>query len=218
MYPVLDLLETIPGRRVTCRAKEDNQTTIKIFKKGYSAKLAGVNRTHKINLGTVFEAVRDQGIPLEYVESPKQCADIFTKDLPPAKWDNALELLGIEQRPPDDDKPDKNSKKPKQAAQAKAAPAQAVEEQVQGGEVADEITRPTQVGAAAKTLVRGAMAACAIIDDVCQAAKDEDDNFDQAENVRVCAMAAKTAHKRGQIERKKRPSGKLRGWRKLIEV
>ena len=44
-------------RKVTCRAKEDNQTTIKVFKKGYSAKLAGVSRTHKINLGTVFFAL-----------------------------------------------------------------------------------------------------------------------------------------------------------------
>ena len=48
--------------------------------------------------------------------------------------------------------------------------------QVQGGEVADEITRPTKAGKAAETLVRGAMAACAIIDDVCQAAKEEDDD------------------------------------------
>ena len=75
------------------------------------------------------------------MESPKQCADIFTKDLPPAKWDNALDLLGIEQRPPDNDKPAENSKKTKQAAKVKAVPAQAVEEQVQGGrETADEIT------------------------------------------------------------------------------
>ena len=49
------------------------------------------------------------------------------------------------------------------------------------------------------------MAACAIIDDVRQAAKEEDDNFDQAGNVRISAMTAKTAYKRGKIERKTRP-------------
>ena len=92
------------------------------------------------------------------------------------------------------------------------------EENVQGSEVVDEITRPTKAGKAAKTLVRGAMAACAIIDDVCQTAKEEDDSFDQAGNVTVSAMAAKTADKKGKIERKTRPSGKLKGWRRLIEI
>ena len=62
------------------------------------------------------------------------------------------------------------------------------------------------------------MAACAIIDDVCQTAKEEDDSFDQTRNVTVSAMAAKTADKRGKIERNTRPSGTLKGWRRLIEI
>ena len=79
-YPVLDLLSLILGRKVVLRVKEDNQATIKIFQKGFSPKLAHVKRTHKLNLGTVYEAIHDQGVSLEYVESQKQVADIFTKD------------------------------------------------------------------------------------------------------------------------------------------
>ena len=94
-YPVWDLLELILGRTVVLRVKEDNQATIKIFKKGYSQKLAHVKRTHKINLGTIYEAISDHSVQLEYVESGKQVADVFTKDLAPAAWPNALELLGL---------------------------------------------------------------------------------------------------------------------------
>ena len=51
-YPVWDLLELILDRVIKLRVKEDNQATIKIFKKGFSPKLSHVARTHKINLGT----------------------------------------------------------------------------------------------------------------------------------------------------------------------
>ena len=94
-YPVWDLLELILGRSVKLRVKEDNQATIKIFKKGFSPKLTHVSRTHKINLGTAYEAFADLGVELEYVETDKQVADIFTKDLGPCKWPNALALIGI---------------------------------------------------------------------------------------------------------------------------
>ena len=94
-YPVWDLLELILGRRVTLRVKEDNQATIKVLKKGYSQKLAHVKRTHKVNLGSVHEGIEEHGVQLEYVESAKQAADIFTKDLTPAKWPNAIWLLGF---------------------------------------------------------------------------------------------------------------------------
>ena len=94
-YPVWDLLELILGRKVTLRVKEDNQATIKMSKKGYSSKMAHVKRTHKINLGTIYEAVQDQGVNLEYVESEKQVADVFEKDLAPIKWPNALQHMGM---------------------------------------------------------------------------------------------------------------------------
>ena len=76
--------------------KEDNQATIKIFKKGYSPKLSHVARTHKINLGTAYEAFADLGAELEYVETDKQVADVFTKvfrEVP--KWQHAVNLIGM---------------------------------------------------------------------------------------------------------------------------
>ena len=43
---------------------EDNQATITICNKGYSPKLRHVARTHKINLGSVFECLQEGDIEL----------------------------------------------------------------------------------------------------------------------------------------------------------
>ena len=52
-YPIWDLLELILGRKIIIRVKEDNQATIKVIRKGYSAKLAPLLRTQKINLSLI---------------------------------------------------------------------------------------------------------------------------------------------------------------------
>ena len=44
----------------------------------------------------MHEAVNDLRAEIEYTESAKQGADIFTKDLAPAKWDHAVKMLGIQ--------------------------------------------------------------------------------------------------------------------------
>ena len=78
----------ILGRRVTIRVKEDNQATIKVIRKGYSAKLAPMLRSQKLILGAMHEGITEHGVLLDYVESAKQASDIFTKDLAPSKRDN----------------------------------------------------------------------------------------------------------------------------------
>ena len=77
------------------RVKDDNQTTIKVLRKGYSAKLAPMLRSRKLNSGAMHEGITEHGFQLDYIESNKQASDISTKDLAPSKWDNALRLLGF---------------------------------------------------------------------------------------------------------------------------
>ena len=65
------------------------------MKKGYSGKLRHVQRTHKLNLGAMKDSLDSGDSLLEHVETDKQVADIFTKELAPAKWPNALQLLNL---------------------------------------------------------------------------------------------------------------------------
>ena len=78
------------------RIKEDNQAIIKIVRSGYSQRLAHMQRSQRVNLGSMHEAITDHGAGLDYVETDKQAADIFTKDLAPCKWDHAVKMLGVQ--------------------------------------------------------------------------------------------------------------------------
>ena len=89
------LLETLLGRPIVLRIQEDNTATIKVLRKGYSWKFCHVARAHKLDLGIVKEAIEDQSVLLDHVETTKQCADIFTKDLPAHAWTHAINLLGL---------------------------------------------------------------------------------------------------------------------------
>ena len=66
---------------------ENNQATILVVKKGYSPKLRHISRTHKGNLGCISEQLAP--------DTNQRAADIYTKALPPQKWDNAFKVLGI---------------------------------------------------------------------------------------------------------------------------
>ena len=98
--PMLELFTLILGRNIPLIILEDNQATIKIVRKGFSAKLCHVARTHKIDLSSIKD-VLDHGktgpntngpVHVEYCHTNFQVADVFTKALPPLKWDNALRL------------------------------------------------------------------------------------------------------------------------------
>ena len=63
---------------------EDNQATIIVAESGWSPKLRHVLRSHQVDLGCLREEFADGSqISIEYVESAKQAADIFTKALSP---------------------------------------------------------------------------------------------------------------------------------------
>jgi len=93
--PAMSLWDRLLGRPVSLQVMEDNQATIKVVRKGYSAKLRHVSRTHKVNLSSIHEAITRDRVSVDYCKTDEQSADIFTKALPPNKWENALTLLGI---------------------------------------------------------------------------------------------------------------------------
>ena len=96
----MNFWEALLGRPVSLEILEDNQATIKIVKKGYSQKLRHISRTHKVDLSSIKEVIERDTVSIEYVDTKEQAADIFTKALPPHKWDTALDLLGLERHSP----------------------------------------------------------------------------------------------------------------------
>ena len=96
----MNFWEALLGRPVSLEIMEDNQATIRIVNKGYSQKLRHISRTHKVDLSSIKEVIDRDTVTVEYVETDKQAADIFTKGLAPQKWDAALDLLGLERHSP----------------------------------------------------------------------------------------------------------------------
>jgi hypothetical protein len=93
--PALSLWEKLLERPVKLQCLQDNQATILVVKKGYSPKLRHVARTHKVNLGSLYEVFDNNDVSIQYIVTDKQAADIFTKALPPHKWEAALRMIGI---------------------------------------------------------------------------------------------------------------------------
>ena len=82
---------------------EDNEACIAIAKKGFSAKLRHLSKTHRINVASVCETVNGhQDMKLSYINTSEQRGDPLTKALSVQKWSHALDLLSIiTQRLPD---------------------------------------------------------------------------------------------------------------------
>ena len=77
--PSLQLCDLLLGRSVGLRVMEDNQAMILVVRKGYSPKLRHITRTHKVNLSGLSEVFRDDSATVEYCQTDKQAADMFTK-------------------------------------------------------------------------------------------------------------------------------------------
>ena len=88
--PALQLWQKILDYPIRLVIHEDNQATILVAKKGYSPKLRHI-----------AEVLEENDVAIEYVDTNLQAANIFTKALPPQKWDNALQLLGMHQNLPE---------------------------------------------------------------------------------------------------------------------
>ena len=59
---------------------EDNDAVIKMCIKGRAPSMRHVQRTHRINVDSIFERIlTDPAISIKWVGTKVQCADIFTK-------------------------------------------------------------------------------------------------------------------------------------------
>ena len=54
-----------------------------------------VARTHKVNIGSLYEVFENNDVSIQYIITDKQAANIFTKALAPHKWEAALRMIGI---------------------------------------------------------------------------------------------------------------------------
>ena len=84
-----DLGQTIPSQDPRGQSGDHPRS-----KEGFLI-LRCVQRTHKVNLACIAEQLESEHISIEYAQTDMQSADIFTKALPPNKWDHAIRLLGI---------------------------------------------------------------------------------------------------------------------------
>ena len=76
---------------------EDNEAVIKIIIKGRSAKMRHVPRTHRVALDWLFDRINmESQIPIKYIDTKNQLADILTKgNFTRDEWNHLLNLFTI---------------------------------------------------------------------------------------------------------------------------
>ena len=97
--PVQELCQILADKPVGLICHQDNSALIAIAHSGYSPKLRHLSKTHKIDLGSLYEVLQDDYVQLRYIATDKQLADIFTQALARAKWPPALNLLHMQYLP-----------------------------------------------------------------------------------------------------------------------
>jgi len=95
--PAQDLQERVLGRVVTTNFYEDNESSIAVMKKGFSAQLRHLPKTHRVSLSLIKEVFddADSGRHLLYIPTALQKADLFTKGLPPHKMEAACKMANL---------------------------------------------------------------------------------------------------------------------------
>ena len=79
--PIKTVIELVLGGEVTTTLREDNSAVMTILQNGFSPKLKSLNRTHKISVASLAEAVNQGLITAVYTPTKEQRGDIFTKAL-----------------------------------------------------------------------------------------------------------------------------------------
>ena len=93
--PLLDFLEQLTGRKVMMKLKEDNAATLTILKNGFSVKLRHASRTHRVDVASLAETIKEQDMIAEYCSTDRQAADALTKVIQPHAWERLLQLLSV---------------------------------------------------------------------------------------------------------------------------
>ena len=208
--PMLDLWDTLLGRHVQLVVMEDNQATMKIAKRGYSSKLRHVQRVHKVNISSIAEVLSSEEVSIEYCPTDLQSADVFTKALTPAKWDNALDLLGIRR----DFRPAAKADKEQTVVGAPAPTEGSSPDSPSGGRV-----KPDQAGFL-PTGCTGLVGVCTAIDSVVALANEF---FEPPQAQALLEHSVELVGRVGATPAfpeggRARPSGKLPSWGMLVEI
>ena len=98
--PIKSLLEMLWQTHVATELMEDNSSCLLIIKTGFSPKLRSMNRTHRISVAALSEAVQANLISLVPTSSRDQLADIFTKALNKTTFVELRRRIGVG-TPPD---------------------------------------------------------------------------------------------------------------------
>ena len=77
--PAITLFETLLQRRVYLQVHEDNTAMIQCVKTGKNPTMRYLHRTHRVSVGWLHEAFRDDHLDLVYEMTARMCADIYTK-------------------------------------------------------------------------------------------------------------------------------------------
>ena len=94
--PVQDLLSKVAERVVPLVVHEDNEAVIKVIEAGYSVKLRGLLRTHKLSIASVSDFVKTHKneILIKYTNTKEQLADLFTKAMARLPFQDLTRRLG----------------------------------------------------------------------------------------------------------------------------
>ena len=79
--PIKNVMELVLRSEVITTLREDNSAVMTILQNGFSPKLKSLNRTHKISVAALAEAVNLGLIAAAYTPTKEQKGDIFTKAL-----------------------------------------------------------------------------------------------------------------------------------------
>ena len=77
---VQELCEILANKPIDLTCHQANSAVIAIAHSGYSPKLRHLSKTHKINLGSLYEVLQDDHVQLRHIAT-KQLANIFTSEM-----------------------------------------------------------------------------------------------------------------------------------------
>ena len=99
-------MEALLGHPVECEVMEDNAACIVAITKGYSPSMRYLKRTQRVSLGHLhdifYEKEEKRGghgkVNLKKANTHEHKGDMMTKELSPAQFDRALELIRVVRR------------------------------------------------------------------------------------------------------------------------